>query len=135
MADWTDGESEGSRRSPRSKKPTGRNPWAWHVIADSGQAGAVCRSMPAAVAEFLGEGAHHALGVAEEHEGLLEEVDLVLDAGEARVHAPLDRHDGAGLVHLEDRHAVDRAALVVPGGRVDDVVGADDQRHVALGKL
>ena len=30
-----------------------------------------------------------------------------------------------GLVHVQDRHAEDRARLVVAGGGVGDVVGAD----------
>ena len=34
------------------------------------------------------------------------------------------------LSTFEDRHAVDRARLVGARHRVDDVVGADDQRHV-----
>ena len=39
------------------------------------------------------------------------------------------------LVGVDDRHAVDRAALVVPRGGIDDVVGADHQRHVGLRHL
>ena len=39
------------------------------------------------------------------------------------------------LVGVDDRHAEDRAALVVPRGRIDDVVGADDERDVGLRQL
>ncbi len=42
---------------------------------------------------------------------------------------------GLGLVHVEHRHAVDRRALVGLGGRVDHVVGADDEGDVGLGEL
>ena len=51
------------------------------------------------------------------------------------LNAPLDDHDRPRLVDVEDRHAVDGARPVVAGGRVGDVVGADDQRDVGLGEL
>src|SRR4029079_15596457 len=55
---------------------------------------------------------------------------LVLDGGESRVHAALEHDDAVGLVHVQDRHPVDRAALVRAGGRVDDVVGPDVEDDV-----
>src|SRR6185295_11672213 len=70
------------------------------------------------------------LGVSEEHRRLGIVEQLVLDAGESRVHAALEHDDAVGLVHVQDRHSVDRAALVRAGGRVDDVVGPDDESDV-----
>ncbi len=83
----------------------------------------------------LHDARQHRLGVAEEHQRVVGEEQLVLDAGEPGVHAALDDEDRLGLVGVDDRHAVDRARFVVPGGRVDHVVGPDDQRDVGLGHL
>src|SRR3954452_24343705 len=98
----------------------------------TGSAAALGRSavmvVPVSVAvglgQFLCDAADDDLGVAEEHEAVVGEVEFVLDAGEAAVHGARDGHDGAGAVGVEDGHAVDRAGLVVAGGGVDDVVGA-----------
>jgi hypothetical protein len=70
------------------------------------------------------------LGVAEEHARVLAEEERVVDAGEARTHAALEHEHGPRLVDVDDRHAVDRAVLVLAGRRVDHVVGADDDAHV-----
>ena len=49
-----------------------------------------------------------ALGIAEEHRGLIEVEELVLNAGEASRHTALHHNDLLGILHVEDRHAVDR---------------------------
>jgi len=41
--------------------------------------------------------------------------------------------DGLGAVGFDDGHAVNRAALVLARGGIDDVVGADDEAHVHAG--
>ena len=56
-------------------------------------------------AEFAHNCADELLGVAEEHQRVIEVVQRVVDAGEARAHAALDHHDGVGFVHVEDGHA------------------------------
>ena len=56
----------------------------------------------------LDDGFDHLLGVGEEHEGIVLEEQLVLDAGIARAHAALDEENGFGLLDVEDRHAEDR---------------------------
>ncbi len=56
----------------------------------------------------------------------------VLDASEARIHAAFQHDDVARLVRLEHRHAVDRAAGIVAGRRVDHVVRADHKHHVGV---
>ena len=66
------------------------------------------------------------LRVAEQHHGLRVVEERVLDPGEARVHRALEHHDGLRVVDVEDRHAVDRRALVRARVGVDDVVRADD---------
>src|SRR2546428_5022735 len=81
------------------------------------------------LADELGEAV---LGVAEEHHALLVVVQVVVDAGEARAHAAFEHDDGLGAVHLEDRHAVEGARLVVPGGGAGDVVGALHQHDCGL---
>jgi hypothetical protein len=60
---------------------------------------------------------------------------LVGDADEAGTHRPLDDDDRSCLVHIQDRHPVDRAALVVACGRVDHVVRADNEHDVRLWEL
>src|SRR5947209_12925256 len=72
------------------------------------------------------------LRVPERHEGLLVVIELVLDAGKARIHGSLDRDHGLRLVGIDDRHTKNRAALVVARRGVDDVVGADDETDVGL---
>ena len=80
-------------------------------------------------------GVGHLLGVAEQHHRVVAEEQLVLDAGVARAHAALDEQHGLGLLDVEDRHAEDRRLRVGLGGRVGDVVGADDKGDVGLGEL
>ena len=75
------------------------------------------------------------LGVAEQHHRVVPEEELVLDAGIARPHASLDEQYGAGTLHVEDRHAVDRALRVVLGGRVGHVVRADYEGDVGSRKV
>src|SRR6266571_4046930 len=58
------------------------------------------------------------LGVPEQHHGLGLVVEVVLDPGEARVHAALEDDDVLRLVHVQDRHAVDGAGLVFARCRV-----------------
>ena len=79
-----------------------------------------------AASEFAHDISHKSLGVAEEHEGFILVVKRVIDAGKAGAQTPLDDHDGAGLIDLQDGHAVDGAGLIGLGGGIGDVVGADD---------
>ena len=85
--------------------------------------------------QCLDQAREHRLGVAEEHERVVGEEQLVLDAGKPGVHAPLDDEHRLGLVGVDDRHAEDGARLVVPGGRIHDVVGPQHQGHVGLRHL
>jgi hypothetical protein len=77
----------------------------------------------------LAQGVH---GVAKQQCGdrLVEE--LVLDAGEARAHRTLHEDHLTRLVGVQDRHAVDRGSRGRLGGRVDHIVGANDQGDVRL---
>ena len=52
--------------------------------------------------------------------------------GEARAQASLDHDHVAGVADVENRHPRDRARGVGVRQRVHHVVGADDDRHVAL---
>src|SRR5260370_725664 len=85
-----------------------------------------------AAGEFADDVAYEVFGVAEEHQGLIQVVQRVVDAGEAGGHAALDDHDGAGFVDVQDGHAEDGAAGIGARGGIGDVVGADDQRDVGL---
>ncbi len=58
--------------------------------------------------EFLGNLGDRLLGVTEEHRGALGEEERVLDTGETGVHRALEHDDGLRLVHVEDRHSVNR---------------------------
>ena len=70
--------------------------------------------------------ADDALGVSEQHPGLVGEIQRVVDAGKAGVLGPLDGEDGPGLVRVDDGHPVDGAPLVIASRRVYDIVGADN---------
>mmetsp|Transcript_52380 Transcript_52380/g.159181 ORF Transcript_52380/g.159181 Transcript_52380/m.159181 type:complete len:266 (-) Transcript_52380:254-1051(-) len=72
------------------------------------------------------------LRVAEEHLRALLEEHRVLDVRVAARHGPLHEDGLLGLPHLQDGHARDRAILVLLGGAVGDVVGADDHADVGL---
>src|SRR5713101_1891514 len=89
-------------------------------------------SVVIAAGEFADDVADEILGVAEEHQRLVEVVQRVVDAGEAGGHAALDDHDGAGFVDVDDGHAEDGAARIGARGGIGDIVGADDQRDVGL---
>src|ERR1700744_1485884 len=65
-----------------------------------------------------------------EHAGLVEHEQCVVDAGESLSLAALDDDDILGLVGIQDRHPIDRAALVVARIGIDDIVCADDERYI-----
>src|ERR1019366_5514749 len=81
------------------------------------------------------DAADKCLGVAKQHQGVIEIVERVIDARKARIHAALDDHYGMGFVHVEDRHPVDWARSIGAGGRVGNVVGANDQGDIGLRKV
>ena len=58
--------------------------------------------------QFRGDLGDGGFCVTEEHRGLLVEVQVVVDAGESGAHRALEHDDGPRLVHVEDRHPVDR---------------------------
>src|ERR1022692_3514216 len=58
--------------------------------------------------QFLEDLGDKCLGVAEQHQGLIHVIQIVVDAGEAGIHGALDHHHGVGLVDVEDRHAENR---------------------------
>jgi hypothetical protein len=72
---------------------------------------------------------------AEEHRSLRVVEQRVVDPGEAGRHAALEHDHAAGLVDVEDRHAVDRRLLDGAGRGVGDVVGADHERDVGAREL
>src|SRR6266403_3766337 len=86
-------------------------------------------------AEFAHDAAYKDLGVSKQHQGVIEIVERVIDAREARIHAALDDHHGVGFVNVEDWHPVDGAGSIGAGGRVGDVVGANHQSDVGLGEV
>src|SRR5579862_1347192 len=89
-------------------------------------------SLSVSAAQLPHNRSYKLLCVTEQHQRVVEVVERIVNAGEAGVHAALDDHDGMGFVDVEDGHAEDRARFVGAGGRVGDVVGADDKRHVGL---
>src|SRR6185312_7213888 len=58
------------------------------------------------VLDLFGDVLDGFLRVTEEHRRVLLVEERVVDAGEARVHAPLQDDHRVRLVHVEDRHAV-----------------------------
>ena len=72
------------------------------------------------------------LGVTEQHHRVGPEEQLVLHPGIAGRHRALDEQHRLGLLHVQDRHAVDRRGRVGLGGGVGHVVGSDHEGHVGL---
>src|SRR5450631_4844826 len=70
------------------------------------------------------------LRVAIEHASLVEPEQGMVASGETLALAALDHDDVFCFVGVQDRHAVNRAPLVGARIRIDDVIGADDQRYV-----
>jgi hypothetical protein len=60
-------------------------------------------------AQLLHYRADKLLGVAEEHQRVIEIVERVVDACEARVHAALDDHYSVSLIDIENGHTEDWA--------------------------
>src|SRR5207245_1218446 len=83
------------------------------------------RSVQAPARELLHQVADHRLGVAEQHPGVVLDVQLVVDPRKAGVLAALDGQHRLRLVRVDDRHAVDGRVLGVARGGVDDVVRPD----------
>ena len=70
---------------------------------------------------------HKRLGIAEEHQRLVEIINRIVDAGEARTHAALDDHDRVGLVDIQNRHAVNGTGGIGARRGIGHVIGADHQ--------
>src|ERR1035441_3801347 len=62
--------------------------------------------------QFLQDLGDECLGIAEQHQGLIHVIQIVVDAGEAGIHGALDHHDGVGLVDVQNRHAENRARFI-----------------------
>src|SRR5215475_7616378 len=75
--------------------------------------GIICGRLQAL--DVLDQPVDRLLRVAEQHHRLRVVEERVLDAGEARVHAALEHDHRLRLVDIQDRHSVDRTALVVAG--------------------
>src|SRR5690242_17957433 len=73
--------------------------------------------------------------VAEQHSRLFVIEQRVVDTRETVAHAPLEDDDVLRTVDIENRHAVDRTRRIVARGRINDIVGADDQHDIGLRKL
>ncbi len=87
---------------------------------------------PAQALDGLDHRDHHLLRIAVHERGVVGIEQLVLDARIAFALAALDHVGLLGLIHVQDRHAVDGAALVGARGRIHGVVRADDERHVGF---
>ena len=85
--------------------------------------------------DFLDQRRERRLRIPEEHLRLLVIEELVLDTGEAGIHAALHDDDVRRLIHVENGHSMDRAARIVAGGRIDDVVRPDDECDIGAGEL
>src|SRR5580704_19292143 len=83
----------------------------------------------------MDDAVHKSLGVAEQHQRVVEVIERIVDTGEAGTHAALDDHHGAGFVHVKNRHAENGAGLVGARGWIGNIVGSDHQRDVRLGKV
>src|SRR5580704_5369500 len=102
------------------------------VTASRLQAKGKCDRPLASTAEFADNRSDELFCVAEEHQGVIEVVEGVVDAGKTGAHAAFDHHHRVGFVDIEDGHAVDRTGSVRARGRVGHVVGADHQSDISL---
>ena len=85
--------------------------------------------------ELFGEIADDDLGIAEEHPRVLFEVQFVFDACKSGILTALDRQDELRAISLDNRHAVDRRRFVIARGRIDDIIGADNENDVSFGEF
>src|ERR1035441_3666043 len=92
-------------------------------------------TMAASAAKLPYDRADKRLRVTEQHERVVEIVERIVDSGEPRIHAALDHHDRTGLVHVQNRHAVDRTSSVAARGGIGDVVGPDHEGDIRLRKI
>src|ERR1035441_5021594 len=90
------------------------------------------RLLAVSSAEFAHDAADKCLGVAKQHQGVVEIVKRVINACETGIHTALDDHHRMGLIHVEDRHPVDGAGSIGASGGVGDIIGANYQRDVSL---
>src|SRR5215475_1015204 len=85
--------------------------------------------------QFADNASHKGLRVAEQHQGVVEIVERIVDAGESGTHSTLDDHHRVGFVDVQNRHSVDRTGSVAARSGVGDVIGADDESYVGLRKV
>mmetsp|Transcript_21690 Transcript_21690/g.63392 ORF Transcript_21690/g.63392 Transcript_21690/m.63392 type:complete len:536 (+) Transcript_21690:104-1711(+) len=84
------------------------------------------------VVELGLDGVEGLLGVAEEHVGVILNKHWVVRARIARAHGALHHDHILGLPHVQHGHACDDRVGVLDGGRVDGVVGTDDEADVGV---
>ena len=71
------------------------------------------------------------LGIAKAHRhALLAGVERILHSGVARLKVVVTYNNVLRLIDVEHRHAVDRCALSLTGGRIEDVIRADHDHEV-----
>src|SRR5882724_2601456 len=92
-------------------------------------------SAVSAAGKFPHNVADKTLRIAKKHQRTIQVIEWVFNSCKARGHAALDDHDGSRLIHVKDRHSVNRAAGIAARGGIGHVVRADNQRHVSLWKI
>src|SRR6202049_1966867 len=83
-------------------------------------------------AHFPNDISHEGLRVSEKHQSAIEVVERIIDPGKARAHAPLDDHNRAGFIDVEDWHSVNGAPGFVARRGICDVIRTDHERNVGL---
>src|SRR5215469_18453582 len=59
------------------------------------------------------------LRIAKQHQRFVQVIQRIFNSGKSGAHPALDDHHRAGLIHIQNGHAINRAALVFARGRVD----------------
>src|SRR2546430_9217042 len=85
--------------------------------------------------QFANNIPHKRFRIPEEHQGSIQIVERIVDARESRAHTALDHHHSSRLVHIENRHSINRAGGIVARRGVGDVIGSNDQGNIGLHKI
>src|SRR6266487_2151579 len=78
---------------------------------------------------------HNALGIAKKHQRAVQVIQRIFNARESSCHAALDDHHRSRLVHIQNRHSINRTAGIRSRGRIRYVIRANNQSHVCLREI
>src|SRR5947207_9317772 len=72
-------------------------------------------------AQFADNISNKRFSVPKKHQCPIQIVERIVDPRESRTHTTLDHHHRPRLVHIENRHSIDRTGRIVARRRIGDV--------------